>query len=88
MAKKIKPLDTLKLSAKEKRCMNYMIANGSIDSDRARKDLGDARLSQTILQLRDKGVDINTLRIDVTNRYGEPTWYGKYVFANPGDWRE
>ena len=77
-----KPLVIQKLSNKEKRCLDYMREHGSIDSDRARQDLGDARLSETILQLRRKGYDINTLRIDVTNRYGEPTWYGKYVFAN------
>lgn len=76
------PFVIQKLSNKEKRCLDYMKEHGSIDQDRARADLGDARLSETILQLRRKGYDINTLRIDVTNRYGESTWYGKYVFAN------
>lgn len=77
-----KPFVIQKLSKKEKRCLDYMHEHESIDQDRARRDLGDARLSQTILQLRQKGYNINTLRIDTTNRYGEPTWYGKYVFAN------
>ena len=86
MAKKskktINPIVVTKLSKKEQRVLNYMRENGSIDPDQARNDLGDARLSETILQLRRKGFGIDTLRIDVTNRYGEPTWYGKYVFSH------
>ena len=70
-----------KLSKKEERCLAYLRKNGSIDNDRARNDLGDGRLSETIHQLRNKGYSINCLRIDITNRYGEPTWYGKYVLA-------
>lgn len=68
-----------KLSNKEKRCLSYMRQHGSIDNDRARNDLGDARLSETIHQLRNKGYEILTHRIDTTNRFGEPTWYGKYT---------
>lgn len=78
--KKISPI--VKLSKKESRVVTYMNEHGSIDPDQARKDLGDARLSETILQLRRKGYAINTIRVDVTNRYGDPTWYGKYVFAH------
>lgn len=70
-----------KLSNKERRVLSYMREHGSIDQDRARQDLGDARLSQTIMQLRGKGYDIDTIRMDTINRYGEPTWYGKYVFG-------
>lgn len=76
MAKAIK---IIKLSPKEQRALDYINKHGSIDQDQARRDLGDARLSETIMQLRRKGYDIDTIRVDVTNRYGEPTWYGKYV---------
>lgn len=72
----------IKLSPKESRVLNYISKHGSIDSDQARKELGDARLSGTILGLRRKGYDIDTLRVDVINRYGESTWYGKYVMRN------
>lgn len=78
----MKEIKIQKLSNKEKRCLAYMRKHGSIDNDRARNDLGDARLSETIFQLRGKGYDIATYRVDVTNRYGEPTWFGKYVLKN------
>lgn len=82
MAKKkeaIQPISQIKLSNKEFRVLDYLNKHGSIDSDQARADLGDARLSETIRQLRCKGYNIETLRIDTVNRYGEPTWYGRYV---------
>ena len=82
---KLKPaivfLNEVSLSKKEERCLAYLRMHGSITSDQARQELGDARLSETIFQLRNKGYAINCLRIDTTNRYGEPTWYGKYVLA-------
>lgn len=69
----------IKLSNKQRRALSYIRENGSISSKQAQEDLGDGRLSDTIKHLRDKGYNIVTLRIDTVNRYGEPTWYGKYV---------
>lgn len=71
----------VKLTARQKRVVDYMNEHGGISSKEAMEHLGNARLSGTILSLRRKGLEINTLHIDTTNRYGEPTWYGKYVFA-------
>ena len=72
----------IKLSNKERRCLQYLEEHGSIDSDQARQDLGDARLSETIFQLRNKGYKIKMLHMDTVNRYSEPTWYGKYILEH------
>ena len=72
-----KPL--IKLSSKEMRALNYIRAHGSITQKDASEDLGDMRLAVTISGLRDKGYNIETLMEDATNRYGEPTRYGRYV---------
>lgn len=72
----------IKLSNKQKRVLDYMHEHGSISSKQALEEIGDGRLSNTIMGLRQKGYDIDCLRIDIQNRYGEATWYGKYVFSN------
>ena len=69
----------LKLSPKESRALKYLREKGSITQDQARKDLGDARLAVTISGLRRKGFDIPCHRVDIQNRYEEPTWYGRYT---------
>jgi len=71
----------IKLSSKEARALAYMQEHGSISNKEALEQIGDGRLSNTIMGLRRKGHDIDCLRIDIQNRYGEPTWYGKYVFS-------
>lgn len=80
MARKtqLKPSDPT-LSPKEARALSYLRKNGSITQDQARKDLGDSRLAVSIMGLRRKGYEIPCIRVDMTNRYGEPTWYGKYI---------
>ena len=76
----------IKLSPKEQRCLDYMNAHGSITAKEAESQLSDHRLAMSIKGLRDKGYNIDCLRMDTTNKYGEPTWYGKYVFGQ-GDIR-
>lgn len=72
-----KPLTTV-----QKRVIDYMETHGSISPKEAEEHLHNHRLASTIAVLRNKrGYNIDTLRIDVTNVYGEPTWYGKYVFS-------
>lgn len=73
--------EEIKLSSKEARALAYMQDHGSISNKEALEQIGDGRLSNTIMGLRRKGYDIDCLRIDIQNRYGEPTWYGKYVFS-------
>lgn len=75
--KAISPI--VSLSNKETRVLQYIDQHGSISSKEAVDHLGDGRLSETILQLRRKGFNIETVRVDSTNRYGEPCWYGRYI---------
>lgn len=70
-----------KLSNQEQRCLEYMKKHGSITQKESTDSLGDTRLASTIKRLRNKGYAIDTLRMESTNRYGEATWYGKYVFS-------
>lgn len=70
------------LSSYERRVIDYITQHGGISSKEAVEDLGNGRLSGTIHNLRKKGYNIQTLRIDTENRYGEPTWYGRYVFGH------
>ena len=72
-------MNEIKLSNKEQRALAYIQAHGSISNKQALEELGDGRLSETILQLIEKGFNIETVRVDIENRYGEPTWYGKYI---------
>lgn len=73
--------NTVKLSPKQQRCLDYMNEHGSISAKEAETYLSDHRLAATIEGLREKGYLINTLKMDTTNKYGEATWYGKYVFG-------
>ena len=79
MAQEVK---VLKLSPKQERVVEYMRQNGGISPKEAEDVLADHRLAVTISGLRAKGYPIKTLRIDVKNKFGEDTWYGKYVFGN------
>lgn len=70
------------LTAVQKRVIDYMTEHGSISAKEAEDHLHNHRLASTIEVLRNKkGYAIDTLRIDVTNVYGESTWYGRYVFS-------
>lgn len=74
--------DILKLSPNESRVLDYMINHGSITQKDSTDELGNTRLAATIFNLRSKGYPINTLREESVNRYGESTWYGRYVLGN------
>lgn len=72
-----------KLTAVQKRVVDYMREHGSISAKEAEVHLHNHRLSSTIEVLRKrKGYDIDTVRVDITNVYGEPTWYGKYIMRD------
>jgi len=80
MARKTKIKETdPSLSPKEARALDYLRRHGSITQDEAREALGDSRLAVSIMGLRRKGYEIPCIRIDIQNRYGEPTWYGEYI---------
>lgn len=46
---------------------------------------GCTRLSDKIFRLRNKGWEIDTHMIEVTNRYGDVTEVAKYVLRKKGD---
>ena len=71
----------VKLSNQEQRCLEYMKKHKGITQKESTEVLGDTRLASTIERLRKKGYAIDTLRMDTVNRFGEETWYGKYVFS-------
>lgn len=70
------------LTPREERVVKYMKVHKSISAQEAETALHDHRLATAIESLRHKrGYNINTLRVEITNAYGENTWYGRYVFA-------
>lgn len=76
------------LTSKQIRVLNYIHNNGGVTPKEAETNLSDHRLAGTVFNLRRKGFDIDTLRMDTTNKYGEPTWYAKYVFAQGTNYTE
>lgn len=73
--------DAKNLAPKEQRALKYLRSHKYMTSDDGRS-IGDGRLSDTIMRLRRKGYDIETIRVDIVNRYGENTWYGKYILKD------
>lgn len=69
------------LSSVEDRVVTYMNKHKSITPAEAEEHLHNHRLAATIFDLRKKGYQIDTLRMETTNVYGESCWFGKYVFS-------
>lgn len=70
-----------RLSKSQERVIKYIEEHGSISPMEAENHLHNHRLASTIEKLRHaKGYDIVTIRVPITNAYGEPTWYGRYAF--------
>lgn len=59
--------------------LQYLIMHGSITPIEALRKLDIYRLSGRIYDLRSHGVDIDTLRMEVTDRHGNTKTYAKYV---------
>ena len=60
------------------RVLDYMRRFGSITTMQAFADLGVARLSARIADLKDEGFDIISETLSTKNRYGEHVRYAKY----------
>ena len=58
----------------------HLIEKGNITSWEAIKEYGATRLSAIIFNLRKRGMNIITERIDFTDRFGSKSNYAKYVF--------
>lgn len=59
--------------------LNYLKKHKTITSMQAIEMFGATRLSAIIFQLRKKYV-INTLRVEIVDRYGRNCYYGKYIY--------
>lgn len=64
---------------KTKAVMLHLIEKGNITSWEAIKEYGATRLSAIIFNLRKRGMDIETIMIEFTDRYGSKAKYAKYV---------
>lgn len=56
----------------------HLNKHGSITDEEARQLYGDHRLSDKILKLRRKGLNIESVRVPSRNRFGKKTEYVKY----------
>ena len=65
----------------EERVLKYMEQNGSIDQQRANRDLGCFRLAEYIRRLKEEGVPIIGEWKNGQNRFGEPTRWKEYRIA-------
>ena len=64
------------------RILKYMNEHGSITTLEAFVELGVTRLSGRIHDLRQKGYEIESERIDVKNRFGDTITCCKYSIAD------
>lgn len=63
------------------RVHEYLRRNGCITPQQALNDLGVMRLAARIADLKEKGVQIETVMVDGVNRFGEPTKFAKYYLV-------
>lgn len=66
------------MSKTEKVAM-HLLEKGSITSWEAIQEYGATRLSAIIFNLRKRGMDIRTERVDFTDRFGSKAYYAKYI---------
>lgn len=67
------------MATKTGEILRHMKENGSITSVEAISRYGATRLSSIIFNLRKAGHDIETVRMNTTDRYGHNVNYAKYV---------
>lgn len=65
----------------EERVYDYMRQHGSIDQQRANRDLGVSRLAEYIRRLKASGVEIADEWKNGKNRFGEPVRWKEYRIA-------
>jgi hypothetical protein len=63
---------------KTEKVLNHLQMYGSITSWEAIQLYGVTRLSAIIFNLRKKGYDIESIRYEFTDRYGDKGTYAKY----------
>lgn len=67
---------------KTKAIQLHLIKKGSITSWEAIKEYGATRLSAIIFNLRRRGMNIVNEKINFVDRFGNKTYYVKYVLKN------
>lgn len=65
-------------STHKQRVRKYLEDFGSITSWEAIQEFGNTRLSATIFQLKDDGLDIESIMENKLNRYDEKTCFARY----------
>ena len=58
----------------------HLIEKGSITSWEAIKEYGATRLSAIIFNLRKRGMEIDTEMVEFTDRFGDKSRFGKYIY--------
>jgi len=71
----------IKLNRTQKRVFDYLTEFGSITTIQAFKEFGETRLSARVFELREKGVNISSEKIVVTNRFKEKRYVNKYYLG-------
>jgi hypothetical protein len=64
--------------AQMERVLSHLKTKGTIQPLEAWRDLGIYRLSAVIFDLRQEGHKIDTKRIEMVNRFGEPALIAEY----------
>ena len=74
-------MDEIKLNKTQKRVFDFLTEKGSITILDAITEFGETRLSARIFELKEKGINIASEKIAVSNRYNEKRWVKKYFIA-------
>jgi hypothetical protein len=64
---------------KTKAVQLHLVEKGSITSWEAIKEYGATRLSAIIYNLRERGMNIDTVMVEFTDRFGSKAKYAKYI---------
>lgn len=64
---------------KTKEIQLHLIEKGSITSWEAIQEYGATRLSAIIFNLRARGMNIETVMVEFTDRYGSKSQFAKYI---------
>lgn len=69
----------MRAKKQENRVHRYLLEHHSVTRAVAMNELGVANLPEVIRRLRNRGIDIESLKIDGINRFGEEVTYVCYV---------
>lgn len=64
---------------KTEKVLIHLIEKGSITSWEAILEYGATRLSAIIFNLRKRGMNIETMMVEFTDRFGDKSRYAKYI---------